>query len=198
MKNRTSVSGHAAADLLERVSRAAYGEGFAGGLNPAQWAALRYFGCANRFSRTVSAFAEFQGTTRGTASQTVKALFAKTCVARERVAGDGRSFRVRSTVRGRALLKRDPFRDLARAAAALSAAQRSDLAASLDVVLARLRARRGRPRFGVCASCSHLRFDAWRGHPKGPHACGLLGEPLSDRETGEICVKYSAARLARA
>ena len=43
-------------------------------LKLSQWMALRYFGRANRFSRTVSAFAHYQGTTRGTASHTLKVL----------------------------------------------------------------------------------------------------------------------------
>ncbi|HKN41440.1 MAG TPA: hypothetical protein VJV87_00945, partial [Sphingomicrobium sp.] len=38
------------------------------------WMALRFFSRANSFSRTPSAFAEFQATTRGTATQAIKAL----------------------------------------------------------------------------------------------------------------------------
>ena len=49
-------------------------EGYDGELSPAQWMALRYFARANPFSRTPSAFAAFQATTRGTASQAIKAL----------------------------------------------------------------------------------------------------------------------------
>jgi DNA-binding MarR family transcriptional regulator len=49
-------------------------EGYDGELSPAQWMALRYFARANSFSRNPSAFAEFQATTRGTASQAIKAL----------------------------------------------------------------------------------------------------------------------------
>src|SRR3974377_1180868 len=49
-------------------------DGYEGELSPAQWMALRFFARANSFSRTPSAFAEFQATTRGTASQAIKAL----------------------------------------------------------------------------------------------------------------------------
>jgi hypothetical protein len=38
-----------------------------GDLTAAQWRALRYVSRANRFSRTISAFAEFHLTTKGTA-----------------------------------------------------------------------------------------------------------------------------------
>ena len=69
------ISVRTLAELAAHLGRIAYGEGSEGsveGLTPAQRTALRYFSKANRFSRTVSAFAEFHATTRGTASQTVK------------------------------------------------------------------------------------------------------------------------------
>src|ERR1700737_2503624 len=62
------------AELVLRLGRIASGEGLVEGLTPAQWTVLRYFARANRFSRTPSAFAAFHGTTRGTASQTIKNL----------------------------------------------------------------------------------------------------------------------------
>ena len=62
------------ADLVLQLGRAAYADCAAGGLTQAQWIAMRYFARANRFSRTVSGFADFHGTTRGTASQTIKSL----------------------------------------------------------------------------------------------------------------------------
>ena len=55
------------------VGRLVQFEGYGGELSPAQWMALRFFSRANSFSRTPSAFAEFQATTRGTASQAIKA-----------------------------------------------------------------------------------------------------------------------------
>src|SRR6516165_10147424 len=62
------------AELLLQVGRLVQAEGYDGELSPAQWMALRYFARANPFSRNPSAFAEFQATTRGTASQVIKAL----------------------------------------------------------------------------------------------------------------------------
>jgi DNA-binding MarR family transcriptional regulator len=68
------------AELLEQIGPFAHGDAFLKGLNPAQWAALRYFARANQVSRAVCASALFHGTDRGTASQTVKALVEKgTC-----------------------------------------------------------------------------------------------------------------------
>jgi DNA-binding MarR family transcriptional regulator len=119
------------AELLEQVGRFAHGDAFLKGLNPAQWAALRYFARANRVSRIVSAFALYHGTTRGTATQTVKALVEKGCLRRRPVIED------------------DPFRELVAAAAALSSKHCSTVAEGLEIMLGRLLAKRGRP--GVCS-----------------------------------------------
>ena len=74
MPERQDISAWAVADLVAHLGRLAYSFGFTEGLTPAQWTALRYLSRANRFSRTVSAFAEFHVTTRGTASQTINGL----------------------------------------------------------------------------------------------------------------------------
>ena len=68
------MSARETAELLLQVGRLIQAEGYDGELSPAQWMALRFFARANPFSRTPSAFAEFQATTRGTATQTIKAL----------------------------------------------------------------------------------------------------------------------------
>ena len=62
------------AELLVHIGRSARGEDSDSDLTAAQWTALRFFARANRVSRTPSAFASFQATTRGTASQTLKSL----------------------------------------------------------------------------------------------------------------------------
>ena len=68
------MSARETAELLLLLGRLVQAEGYHGDLSPAQWMALRFFARANSFSRTPSAFAEFQATTRGTATQTIKAL----------------------------------------------------------------------------------------------------------------------------
>ena len=53
----TGTSARTTAEMMAYVGRLAQGEGFVRGLTNAQWTALRYFYRANRYSRTVSAFA---------------------------------------------------------------------------------------------------------------------------------------------
>src|SRR6267143_1274431 len=88
------------AELLLLVGRLVQAEGYDGELSPAQWMALRFFARANQFSRNPSAFAEFQATTRGTATQTIKALEAGGYLVRRRSAADGRSVSLRLTDKG--------------------------------------------------------------------------------------------------
>src|ERR687887_99474 len=102
------------AELLLLVGRLVQAEGYDGELSPSQWMALRYFARANPFSRTPSAFAAFQATTRGTASQAIKALEASGYLVRQRSKADGRSASLRLTNKGNKALARDPFEVLVR------------------------------------------------------------------------------------
>src|SRR5204862_8159211 len=94
------MSARETAELLLLVGRLVQADSYEGQLSPAQWMALRFFARANSFSRTPSAFAEFQATTRGTASQAIKALEAGGYLARQRSQADGRRVTLRLTDKG--------------------------------------------------------------------------------------------------
>ena len=196
MAQQRQFGGRAAAELVLRHSRAAISEGFVEALTSAQWMALRYFSRANRFSRTVSAFAEFHATTRGTASQTVKGLIKQRCLARIPSDTDGRSARVDLTDKAKALLTRDPFEVVVDAAETLPPRLRGQLVRVLERMLNHVARQRGRPSFGICASCAHLRSDEYcRGHPTS-YLCGLLNAPLSPEETGQICISFEPGKTS--
>ena len=109
------MSARETAELLLQVGRLVQAEGYDGELSPAQWMALRFFARANPFSRTPSAFAEFRATTRGTATQAIKALEAGGYLVRQPFKMDGRSVSLRLTSKGKKALARDPFEVLVRA-----------------------------------------------------------------------------------
>ncbi len=88
--NSNAESATQAADMIARLGWLSYSQGFVCGLTAAQWTALRYFARANCFSRTVSAFADYHATTRGTASQTVKSLVTQGLLTRTRSKSDAR------------------------------------------------------------------------------------------------------------
>lgn len=180
------------AELALQLGRAAYGDSAADSLTPAQWMALRFFGRANRFSRTVSAFSEFHSTTRGTASQTVKSLVQRGYLTRTRSERDGRSATVELTAKARRKLEEDPFEAVVRAASVLSPAQRDRTAAGLRGILQRLAVDRHRPVPGVCTLCGHLAVAG-----AGGYRCRLMREPLAAAELGQLCVHCKDCRGQR-
>ncbi len=188
------MSARAITELVVQLGRIAHGSGYTEGLTPAQWSALRYLSRANRFSRTVSAFAEFHATTRGTASQTVKGLVARGYLRRTRSRHDGRSASLEVTDNGRTILARDPCEDLVRAAGALPAGARSHLATGLERLLGHLvQGHRKRP-FGVCTSCAHLETErCWREGKPG-FECAFFGELLEETELSQICINFQPGK----
>lgn len=196
MELRRDIGGRAAADLVMRLSRVALGEGFVEALTSAQWMGLRYFSRANRFSRTVTAFAEFHATTRGTASQTVKGLIKQGYLARIPSDTDGRSARVDLTDNAKAILARDPFEAVVDAAEALPGALRGQLVKLLERMLSHVARQRTRPPFGICASCAHLRRDERRSSHACRYRCGLLNEALAAKEIEQICISFEPGKIS--
>ncbi len=86
--------------LIDRLSRVLASDDWADGLNPAQRSALSFLARANRFSRSPSHLADYMCTTRGTASQTLKALAGKELIERDAPTGDKRSIAYRLTASG--------------------------------------------------------------------------------------------------
>src|SRR5262249_45069048 len=151
-----TMSARETAELMLLVGRLVQTEGYDGELSPAQWMALRYFARANTFSRTPSAFAEFQATTRGTASQAIKTLEAGAYFVRRRAKAERPSVRLRLRCRGKKALARDPFEVLVRAVDLLDAKEQSAMHDALHQVLTTLAASGAHRRFGVCQDCMYL------------------------------------------
>lgn len=120
---------------MDQISRLNDSASFVHGLNPAQWAALRFFAEANPQVRTTTAFARYHATTKGTASKSVRALERKGFLTRERSIHDGRAAILEVTEHGRRLLREDPLNDLARCMDGLSDQQRFALAEALETVV---------------------------------------------------------------
>ncbi len=144
------MSARETAELLLLLGRLVQAEGYHGDLSPAQWIALRFFARANSFSRTPSAFAEFQATTRGTATQTIKALETGGYLVRQRSEADGRSVSLRLTDKGHEAVARDPFEGLVCAVDSLDAEEQTAMHHALHQVLTTVAAR-GRIRTSVFA-----------------------------------------------
>jgi len=187
------MSARETAELLLLVGRLVQAEGYEGELNPAQWMALRFFARANSFSRTPSAFAEFQATTRGTASQAIKTLEAGGYLVRQRSQADGRSVTLRLTDKGHEAVARDPFQVLVRAVSSLDPQEQTAMRNALHRVLTTLAASGTHEHFGVCRDCAHLSgeistdsMDARRSIPE----CLLFGAPIEPDDAVLLCVHF--------
>lgn len=175
------------ADLLLHLAHRATGAGQAPALSSAQWSALRFFARANRLSRTPSAFARFHGTTRGTASQTVKALVRLGYLERRPSDRDRRRSELHLTAAGNNALKDDPAEALVHAIGSLPVSQRQGLEAAvrqLNEVL-------DTPddgTFGSCGECCYLEDTG-----TGDAACALTGETLDPGDKQRLCCAFVAA-----
>jgi DNA-binding MarR family transcriptional regulator len=182
------------AELILHLGRMASGSGLVEGLSAAQWAALRYMACANRFSRTPSAFAAFHGTTRGTASQTIKSLESHGYLTRIWSEADRRSCQLVLTAKARAILVNDSFEALIRAADALPPSVRSNFVSTFQRMLHQVARERGAFTFGTCTSCEHLEGDRCSRGDQAPYTCGLMREPVLLEELDEICINFVPGR----
>lgn len=180
--------GVASADLLyrlERLARLLRAEGHAGGLNPAQWEALRYLARANRFSNSPIALTAYLDATKGTVSQTVKALERKGLIAKAPRPGEKRSIILALTEKGRMALSSDPLNQLSGALEAVGGKSRRRMAKTADEILAAESTRRKLQSFGTCKSCRFFREKA----DEGPH-CMAFEQPLTPGDVNLICVAH--------
>ncbi|GAB5389617.1 MAG: MarR family transcriptional regulator [Alphaproteobacteria bacterium] len=129
------ISGPAIAELLEQIARASHARGFTGGLNPAQWSALRYFSRANESACTVTGFAKHHASSHGTASQTISALVRNGYLERKAVPNNRRTHRLIVTSDGWDMLKTDPIGLVTECIEDLSGHQKGVLAEALETVL---------------------------------------------------------------
>jgi DNA-binding MarR family transcriptional regulator len=187
------MSARETAELLLLVGRLVQADGYEGELSPAQWMALRFFARANSFSRTPSAFAEFQATTRGTASQAIKALEAGGYLVRQRSQADGRSVTLRLTDKGHEVIARDPFEVLVRAVGSLGAQEQAAMRDALHHVLTTIAASGAHRHFGVCQDCAYLGEGMYCDSTsvnRPALGCLLFGVPIEPDDAGLLCVHF--------
>ncbi|MEP4768107.1 MAG: MarR family transcriptional regulator [Roseibium sp.] len=170
-------------DLIDRLSRLNAAEEWNGPLNPSQFAALSYLGRANQMSRAPSHVADYLATTRGTASQTLKALARKDLIEETRSETDKRSIRYDVTAAGLDILEHPSA--LNGAIGALESETSEALATGLETLVNTALKRQGGRSFGICITCRHHEEQRDGGY------CRLLNITLSPRQTTQICNEHS-------
>lgn len=122
-------------ELLELAGRSMHSIGYADGLYPAQWTALRYFSKASDGTRTASALARFQGFANGPVSRTVRTLISKGLLRKAESQPAGRAEHLEITENARSLLEHDPARVIADTIAQLSEEEKAALDHALRAVI---------------------------------------------------------------
>ena len=187
----TSSNSDEIAELIIHLGRSSRGEDLASPLTAAQWTCLRFFARANRLSRTPSAFANFQATTRGTASQTIKVLEGRGLLARYRSDHDGRSVRLEITELGQEALKADPLLDLMTLIDDISSQERAVFLATLSRLSETLAGLKGVQAFGTCEACNHYSQSDGGGY------CACVAAELIADDLGKLCVNFSSDGVSR-
>ncbi len=163
-------------------------------LSPAQWTVLRYLENTNPASRTPSAFAKFHGTTRGTASQTIRGLIKQGYLTQTRAARDGRSKQLDLTEKAKAMRRNDPFEAVTRAANDLPPAARRQLAETLQHMLAHVaREKNGQP-FGNCTNCAHMECVEHQPESEDSYHCAINQSPMDVADLARLCVNFQQAK----
>lgn len=175
--------------LLDRVGRMARGLQYSHGLNPAQWDSLRFVARANQLSCTPGGLASFLGTTKGTASQTLKALEKKGYVRRVAKEADKRVRHLAITEAGEALLSEDPLNCLDHAVRSLPMELSEPLESALTQLCGEMRSRCGSTDSGICTRCGHFEGETAGGNMR----CGLKNMELPCTDAGKLCVSFKPA-----
>lgn len=184
-------------DVLLQLSRALLAENDGDQLTAAQWIALRYFSRSNAYSRTLTGLAQYQATTAGTASQTIKCLEQAGYVERDISARDARSSVFTITEAGRAVMEEDPLAHLGQEIDDLSAADMLHLRDFLRYLLANIGGEQPRRPFGTCRDCAFLLTRQARGPNaarSNQYICKLLNFYISEAELSYLCKNFQALR----
>lgn len=169
-------------ELIDRLGRISAAGEWSEDINPTQWTALSYLARANRFSRSPSQVSDFMTATRGTVSQTLKALARKGLITEVRSEHDKRSISYSITEKGKMLFQKTST--IEDAALALNNEETSSLLAGLETLARNALKQRELRAFGICETCKHHRKEA-----QG-RFCDLLKVPLSPAETKQICHEH--------
>ena len=138
MGTSPQMDASAVARLPEQTARAIYESRGPRATHAGQWAVLRYLARASKQGRTVGSVATYLCVTDAPASRAVASLARKSYEAVKADTEDRRVRRIELTLAGMALLAHDPVHRLTTAIEGMTDSKQKDLAATLDVLHARL------------------------------------------------------------
>ena len=158
-------------------------------LQPIQLSAFMYLARCNHYSNTPLGVTDYLGLTKGTVSQSLKALEAKALIVKTQDVRDKRSVHLQLTDAARSLLNAL----LPPAFLAEGEARMGERGTQLEMLLGELLREVQRsadvPSFGLCRSCRfHQQVD-------GRPFCGLTQEHLAPADAALICREHQACEV---
>lgn len=159
-------------------------------LQPIQVSALLYLARCNHYSNTPLAVAEYLGLTKGTVSQSLKALEGKGLIAKVQDPRDKRSVRLALTLPARELVAAIAPPDFLLSALEQMGEPAQALEQLFGDLLRTIQRNQDVPGFGLCHSC---RFHQQR---DGQPFCGLTEEPLAPTDSQLICREHQPLQAA--
>lgn len=196
--NGQEAGGAAIAQQLERLARLMRARDHQHGLNPAQREALRYLNRANRFSNSPSALSRYLGATKGTISQTVKALVRKGLLSKSPRPDSGKLVALSLTAKGEAALADDPWLRLAQAISELGGKTRRRMLRGFEELLRAELGREGMISFGTCRSCRFFRTEGNQAEAGKPYCCMHFEAGLTAEDVGRICAAHTPGNYSAA
>lgn len=181
----TAARLHQLTERLSSLFRASLREAAnAHGLKIVQLEALVYLSMANRYSDSAAGLTDYLGVTKGTVSQTLKALERRGLIEKQPDSEDGRVIHCVVTKEGRTMVREAYpvalLQDLSKAAV-------SEITPALESLLRELQRANDFQTFGICHTCRFYQPRASGGR------CGLTHEALSPRDSTLICREHESA-----
>lgn len=153
-------------------------------LQPIQLSALLYLARCNRYSNTPLAVTDYLGLTKGTVSQSLKALETKGFLTKVQDARDRRIVHLELTLASRTLIDSVIPPNFISAAAEKMGPEASELERLLTNLLRNIQRGEDVPGFGLCKTCRFHQGEV------GHAICGLTREPLTNHEVDLICREH--------
>ncbi|VVO54116.1 MarR family winged helix-turn-helix transcriptional regulator [Pseudomonas fluorescens] len=155
-------------------------------LQPIQLSALMYLARCNNYSNTPLGVTEYLGLTKGTVSQSLKALEGKGLIVKSQDARDKRSVHLYLTDAARSVLDGSLPPAFLASAESRMGEHAGQLVTLLGELLSEVQRSTDLPSFGLCATC---RFHE---EVNGLPFCGLTQQQLAPKDAALICREHQS------
>ncbi|MEM7008926.1 MAG: MarR family winged helix-turn-helix transcriptional regulator [Thermodesulfobacteriota bacterium] len=157
------------------------------GLQAVHLQILSYLSLCNRYSNTPAGVTEYIGATKGTISQSINVLEGKGFIEKVPDSQDGRITHLELSKIGRSFIHNNsPLKEFSNTFKEFDDKDSARLSEILTELLTMLQRKNNGRLFGVCHTCKYFNRN---GLGKS-HQCGLTLEPLSDKESLQICREH--------